>query len=105
EVLTLEGAKDLWVPYAQEILNKWLSYKDGEGNLLRTRPHWAKQWAEFRVGERTWPQYLKEVAYKDEIVEFKKILADIGKGHGWTLKDLKNRFSNDFFDNFYFDDI
>jgi hypothetical protein len=39
-------------------------------------------------------EYLKRYAYKDEIPKFKDILGDIGKGHGWTLEDLRNKFSN-----------
>lgn len=48
---------------------------------------------------------MKNESYKHEIAEFKMILADIGAEHGWTLADLKARFSNDFFDDFYFDDV
>lgn len=28
-----------------------MSYRDHDGKLLNTRPHWAKEWAPFRVGE------------------------------------------------------
>jgi hypothetical protein len=105
EVLTLREAIDTWNPYAQQVLNVWMSYKDRNGNPLRTRPHWAKQWAGFQVNGMEWARKLKEVDYKDDIVEFKNTLAAIGKEHGWTLADLKQRFSNDFFDYFYFDDV
>ncbi|KAL8398453.1 hypothetical protein RB596_005832 [Gaeumannomyces avenae] len=105
EVLTLESARDLWKPYAEEVLAHWLSYKDADGKALRTRSHWAKQWAGLMVDGKPWLERMKTVDYRDELVEFKRLLAEIGKGHGWTLKDLKGRFSNDFFDSFYFDDV
>jgi hypothetical protein len=46
EVLTLQAiAKEAkWDEYAQKVLDKWVSYKDGDGKLLKTRPHWAKEW-------------------------------------------------------------
>jgi hypothetical protein len=48
---------------------------------------------------------LKDESYKEEIKEFKSVLAAIGKEHNWTPEDLKHRFSNEFFDSFYFADI
>jgi hypothetical protein len=104
EILTLENVKDLWNDYAQDVLNKWMSYTDRDGNKLKTRPHWAKQWVQFQVDGKPWKEKLRE-DYKDEIVEFKGLLAAIGKDHGWTLADLKKRFSNDLFDDFYFGDV
>ncbi|KAJ4390706.1 hypothetical protein N0V93_004304 [Gnomoniopsis smithogilvyi] len=105
EVLTLENARGLWKPYVEEVLSKWLSYTDSDGKPIKTRPHWAKQWAEFHVKGESWLTRMKDVDYKDEIVEFKKVLSEIGKEHGWTLADLKKRFSNDTFDSLYFDDV
>lgn len=104
EVLTLESAGKLWKPYAEEVLTKWLSYTDAQGELLKTRPHWAKQWNGFNINGTPWVERLKQ-DYKEEVVEFKKVMAEIGKKDGWTLADLKKRFSNDFFDDFYFDDV
>ena len=43
-VLTLENAADIFPAYAQEVLDKWNSYRDAEGKNLETRPHWAKEW-------------------------------------------------------------
>jgi hypothetical protein len=103
EVLTLEAAKDRWTPYAEEIVGLWTSYKDAEGRRLRTRPHWAKQWASLKLDGKPWVERLKSIDYKTEIEEFRGLLGEIGKGHGWTLEDLKRRFSNDFLDEFFFD--
>lgn len=105
EVLTLESARDIWKPYAEEVLARWLSYSDADGKPLRTRPHWAKQWDGLMVDGKPWAERMKVVDYRDERMEFKRLLVEIGKVDGWTLRDLKERFSNDFFDDFYFDDV
>jgi len=47
-------------------------------------------------------QFLKTVAYKDQIPQFKTVLADIGKSQGWSLDDLKARFSNELWDEIVF---
>ncbi|KAK9416811.1 hypothetical protein SUNI508_09509 [Seiridium unicorne] len=101
EILTLEAEKEKWPAYSQRVLDAWMSYKDEAGRPLRTRPHWAKEWHGYTVQGRKWPEKLKE-DYKVEIVEFKETLAIIGKSHGWTLDEIKQRFSNDFFDDFIF---
>ncbi len=94
-----------WGPYAQEVLDVWSRYTDREGKKLRSRPHWAKQWHEFTMDGKPFPEVIKTQLYRDEIVEFKRTLADIGVMHGWTLSDLKRRFSNDFFNSLFFEDI
>jgi hypothetical protein len=43
-------------------------------------------------------EYLKTVAYSGAIEEFKATLAEIGKAQGWTLGDIKSRFSNELWD-------
>lgn len=48
---------------------------------------------------------VKEVDSKDDVAEFKRVLGDIGKKDGWTLADLKTRFSNDLFDGLIFGDL
>ncbi|KAM0275038.1 hypothetical protein ACHAQH_007599 [Verticillium albo-atrum] len=93
-----------WDPYAQEILNKWMGYTDRDGKKLTTKPHWAKQWVQYQVDGKLWVNKLKQ-DYEDEIIKFKRLLAAIGKEHGWTLGDLKERFSNDLFGSFYFDGV
>ena len=40
-----------------------------------------------------------------EIAEFKETLRAIGREQGWSLADLKARFSNDLFDKLLFDDV
>ncbi|KAI9708518.1 MAG: hypothetical protein M1820_003980 [Bogoriella megaspora] len=106
EVLTLHNAADIWEPFAQQVLDKWMGYTDpSTGRKLNTRPHWAKEWVDFKVEGRPWGEKLKGESYREEITEFKGLLGEIGRGHGWTLGDSKRRFSNDFFDGFFFDDV
>ena len=44
EVLTLEYNADIWAPFAQDVLNKWMELREFEGRKLNIRPHWAKEW-------------------------------------------------------------
>ena len=104
EVLTLQSKKDIWPPFAQSVLDKWMALKDpATGKPLRTRPHWAKEWKDFVVDGRPWIERLRR-DYADERKEFMQILTSIGEGAGWTLADLQARFSNEFFDDFFFGD-
>ena len=106
EVLTLHSASDMWQDFAQQIIDTWMTYKDpNTGKKLNIMPHWAKKWKSFTVDGKSWAEKLKKESYAKEIFEFKSLLKTIGAEHNWTLSDLKKRFSNDFFDEFYFDDI
>ncbi|KAF5585229.1 oxidoreductase [Fusarium subglutinans] len=104
EVLTLHSAADIWEPFAQSVLDKWMALKDpSTGERLKTRPHWAKEWHGYKVDGKPWVERLKAVDYKDERQEFLQALAEIGKKAGWSLQDLQERFSNDLFNEFFFD--
>ena len=105
EILTLDAAAHLWEPYAQEVLNQWMSLTDADGNQLPVRPHWAKEWDKFMVRDKPWREVLKTESYAEAIPEFRSLLAAIGKKHGWTLEELQRTFSNDLFDYMFFDDI
>jgi hypothetical protein len=58
---------------------------------------------QFKVDQKPFIEYLKNVSYKDEIPIFKDTLRRIGKAHGWTLEDIQQRFSNDLYDDLIFD--
>lgn len=107
EILTLKAVAEnhIWQPYAQQVLNKWTSYSDNNGNRLVVRPHWAKEWEQMEVDGKPWREKLKHESYKAEIAEFKGLLAAIGKKHGWTLADIKKMFSNELLDYLYLDDV
>ncbi|KAG4260217.1 hypothetical protein FPRO03_02040 [Fusarium proliferatum] len=98
-ILTLEAVSDIWVPYAQQVLDKWTSYKTNEGKPVVVKPHWAKEWYMYKVGGKPWVEKLVKEDYKEEIAEFQALMAAIGKKHGWTLGDIKRTFSNDVLDN------
>lgn len=105
EVLTLHSAKNIWGPFAQSVLDKWVALKDpSTGKRLKIRPHWAKEWYNYNVDGKPWIDRLKSVDYKNERQEFLQVLAEIGKEANWSLQDLQARFSNDFFDTFFFDE-
>lgn len=46
--------------------------------------------------------HLKTVAYKDQIPSFMSTLGSIGKEQGWTIEDIKGRFSNPLLDSVLF---
>ena len=99
EVITLPDAvtDDEWQAFAQRVINFWMSYG---GNV---RPHWAKEWERFSYKGVEAKKYVKEVAYKDQIPEFRETLRDIGREQGWTLEQLKGRYSNKLWDELVFE--
>ena len=106
EVLTLHSARDIWHNFAQEVLDTWMDLRKLEGGQnLKIRPHWAKEWKEFSVDGKPWAQVLRDETYKEEIKEFNGVMDKIGKQHGWTRQDLRERFANDFLEWFYFSDL
>ncbi|TEA09874.1 hypothetical protein C8034_v011596 [Colletotrichum sidae] len=104
EVLTLQATHpQVWSSFAQEVIDRWTSLEDPNTGLpLKVRPHWAKEWKGYNVGGRPWFEKLKNDDYKEEIRKFLDVMEQIGEGHGWTLKDLKKRFSNEMFDELMF---
>ncbi|KAI9867387.1 MAG: hypothetical protein M1813_008945 [Trichoglossum hirsutum] len=103
EVLSIPDAVSdaEWEPFMQRVADKWMSYEH-EGKKLNVRPHWSKEWEKLDLAGMPAKQYLKTVAYKDEIPAFKDILEEIGKVQGWTLDDVKARFSNALWDYLVF---
>ena len=88
--------------------DKWAQYglkkttSDGHEEEVRVRPHWAKEWDMLQMQGMDARKYLKTVAYKERIVEFKDRLAEIGETQGWRVEDLQRRFSNDLWDEIMF---
>ncbi|KAI1381806.1 hypothetical protein F4677DRAFT_451859 [Hypoxylon crocopeplum] len=101
EILTLQNMGAKWLPYAQYVLDKWMGLKDNQGNYLETRPHWAKEWATMTVRGRPMIEYMKE-SYRDAIVEFRETMGQIAKRQDWDLKEARQRFSNELFDDIFF---
>jgi hypothetical protein len=102
EVLTiLTTPKEAWKDFQQEISSAWDSYKDSSGDPLNIRPHWAKEWAGIKIRGMDVTDYLKNIAYKDQLPEFKNVLTAIAKSQGFTLSDMQERFSNPLIDNIF----
>jgi hypothetical protein len=93
-VTTLNVSRNEWLAFMQELTDEWDSYTDSDGNRLNVRPHWAKQWEGLAFRGMTVNEYLKEVAYKERIPEFKAGLQTIAKAGGYTFADLNRVFSN-----------
>ncbi|KAJ7195663.1 hypothetical protein GGX14DRAFT_527054 [Mycena pura] len=110
EVLTVpDAAADKeWAGFAQKIADKWMALQDGNGRVLNVRPHWAKEWDGLKMGPEIGGKrmearkFLREVAYKDAIPEFVEILKEIGQLQGWGLEEVKERFSNELWDDLVF---
>jgi hypothetical protein len=102
EILTLPDAvtDDEWTSFSQLVCDKWMSY----GDELNVRTHWAKEWEGIRFRGMEAKHYMKEVAFASQIKEFKEALAEIGKGQGWTLDEIRGRFSNQLWDKIIFED-
>jgi len=98
EILTLPDAVSdgEWQSFAQKVVDLWMSYSG-------TRPHWAKEWEKFTFNGQEARRYMKDVAYKDAIPEFREALRAIGKQNGWTLEQLQSRFSNELWDKMIFE--
>ena len=105
EVLTLHSARDIWHGFAQEVVDTWMSLrqheslldeKSGQKRELNIRPHWAKEWKEFSVDGKPWPQVVRETSCRGQIEEFRGLVEDIAKAQGWTVADGRKRFGNEF---------
>jgi hypothetical protein len=98
EILTLETMRGkVWQDYAQEVLDHWMDLKDSRGEYLTTRPHWAKEWYNFKVRGQPMIDYVRQ-SYAREIQEFVFRLEQISKKQGWSTDDAKRRFGNDALD-------
>jgi len=108
EILTnLNPPAKEWTSFCQLVTNKWISYTDrSTGKRLRARPHWCKQFEfltfnDTRGRKMMASEWLRKIAYKDEIPEFLGILKKIGEQHDFTIDDLRSRFGNQYFDNLF----
>eukprot|EP00521_Asterionellopsis_glacialis_P016031 CAMPEP_0195308760 /NCGR_PEP_ID=MMETSP0707-20130614/38395_1 /TAXON_ID=33640 /ORGANISM="Asterionellopsis glacialis, Strain CCMP134" /LENGTH=587 /DNA_ID=CAMNT_0040373047 /DNA_START=157 /DNA_END=1920 /DNA_ORIENTATION=+ len=99
--------EDEWLDYMQEITDLWtnLTTEDGypihpfeneNGQLLHVRPHWAKYWEGINVHGKPIKQYLREEAFKDQILLFREGLAGAATAGGYTLEDAAKVFSTKF---------
>jgi len=108
EILTtLNTPRREWEKFCQKVTDTWVTYRDGTtGKRLHVRPHWCKQWSFLQFSdecgrEMSAVQWMRKVAYKDEITEFMNGLTRIGQSSGFTINDLRARFGNEFLESIF----
>lgn len=109
EILTLHSVADIWKPYAQKVLDKWTGYKDGEGRIVPSRPHWAKEWFGYTVRGRKWEEVLKREesangGYKAEMAEWRGLIGKLATKDAWRVEDARLRFGNEVLDWMFWQD-
>lgn len=103
EMLTFDSVKQQdWQDFMQEITDEWSKHTDANGNPLKIRPHWAKQWKGLTVRGQPIIEYIKDV-YKENIQKFKADLEQIGQSQGLTLENMRSMFSDNLLDKIFFD--
>src|SRR5579862_6740525 len=97
-----------WIPFCQRLTDIWLNYRNrSNGNRVRARPHWCKQWSFLNLpDERGLPiparEWIRKVGYKDEIPLFIEGLNKIAAVQGFTVDEMRERFSNPFLEKCIF---
>src|SRR5262249_13590988 len=95
EVLThLNVDRTDWLRCIQHVADAWAAYTGRDGTPVNIRRDWAKQWQGLTFRHMTVNQYLRRVAYKDRIPEFKATVESVCQAGGYRLDDLRQRFSN-----------
>ncbi|KAH7118729.1 hypothetical protein B0J11DRAFT_591121 [Dendryphion nanum] len=99
EVLTLPDAvsDNEWHSFAQRVVDLWMGYG---GNV---RPHWAKEWESFQFSGMPAKIYMRDVAFVEQIGEWRDVVGRIGEGQGWGLEGIRGRFSNGLWDELLFE--
>ncbi|KAJ7429245.1 hypothetical protein FB451DRAFT_1523903 [Mycena latifolia] len=79
---------------------------DGNGRVPNVRLHWAEEQDGLKMGPKKMAarKFFREVVYKEAIPKFLEIMKEIGQGQGWGLAEVKQRFSNELWDEFLFGD-
>ncbi len=90
-----------WQHFMQDVVNLWMSLRAADGSSLNVRPHWAKMWQGLTFNGLAANDYLKNVAYKDQIPVFQAALQKVALAGGYTLQDCQNMFSNRIFDDLF----
>ena len=93
-----------WRSFLQQLTDRWTSYRaPTEGApYLKARPHWAKEWQGLIVRGQPIETYLTEDVYKEERKEFVRVLEEIVKKRGGSLKETRDRFGNPLLDRLFF---
>lgn len=88
-----------WNAFLQKVVDRWVAIADGQN----VRPHMAKEWDGLKIKGLDARTYLKEHAFKEQVKSFKEISGEIGAEQGWTVEEMRKRFSNELFDKMIFE--
>jgi hypothetical protein len=106
EILTTSITPDAaWRSFMQQLTDLWSRYRSlGEKGepFLNIRPHWAKEWQGLEVRGKEIVRYLREDAYKEERVEFVRVLEEVVRRRGGTLEETRKRFGNPLLERLFF---
>ncbi|MDR6318867.1 FAD-binding protein [Actinoplanes couchii] len=95
EVLTTTVVPaEQWNRFLQRVADAWTSYQDQDGRTLNVRPHWGKQWQGLSLHGRPVVEYLRDEACRAQLVGLRAGLAAIAGQGGYSLADLRARFTN-----------
>ncbi|KAG9124347.1 hypothetical protein FRC07_011965 [Ceratobasidium sp. 392] len=92
----------IWQSFLQQLVDKWTAYTDSKGQLLNSRPHWAKEWKGLTVRGQPIETHLKKTAYKEAIPEFVATLEKIAKAQGTTVAAMREMFGNELLERLFF---
>ena len=92
-----------WLEFCQRVVDAWsASSPDLAGGYSNVRPHWAKVWTGLRMQGQPIEEYVRDVAFADQIRDFKGAMADIGRRHNYSVEDAQARLSNPLWDRIIF---
>ena len=100
EVLgTMLVTNESWASFKNEVASIWASYKDKDGQLLNVRPHWGKEFPTM-VDKKTCCEFVRD-GHREGFREYKAAIGAIAKMHGFTIADMRSRFSNTFLEEVF----
>jgi hypothetical protein len=111
EVLTTQSVNAVkWRKFTEQVISEWMKITDSAGRPLSVRPRWGKEWDGLTIttptGHLPMRDYLQDV-YGPALAEFRQGLGAVAEAAGGDspiqLGDLRDTFSNEFFDGFVYD--
>jgi len=91
--------EELWEEFKNAIAVNWKNYYDNDGNLLKVRPHWAKE-VPHSVGDQDIFEYMREV-YSDQIPAYVAGMKKMMTYSGSNITDTLHMFSTKYLDHIF----
>merc|ERR1711915_1134827 len=92
--------ENIWEDFKNALATKWKNYKDKDGNSLRVRPHWAKEFPHM-VGDQDIFSYMRDM-YADQIPAYvegvKNLMAATNGNLTQTLQTFSTKYLDIIFD-------